>query len=76
VEDDFKTAAAMFEEMHCPFDQAVVQLEHHEWLVEQGRADEEGTRELSSGARATFDRLGARPYLDRLDRTAIGATVP
>jgi predicted ATPase len=75
VEAAFKSSAGMFREMKRPFDVAVVQLEHLEWLVAQGRAEEPAARDLTADARDTFTRLGARPWLERLDRTAVAATV-
>ena len=43
---------------------AVTLLEHGEWLAAQGRAAEAAP--LLTEAGAIFDRLGARPWLDRL----------
>jgi hypothetical protein len=40
-------------------------LEHAELLNEQGRRDE--AVPLLSEARAIFEELGARPWLDRVD---------
>jgi predicted ATPase/class 3 adenylate cyclase len=75
VEAGFKSAAGMFREMKRPFDVAVVQLEHHEWLASQGRGEEEAALDLAAEARETFARLEAGPWLERLDRTALTARV-
>ena len=75
VEAGFKSAAGMFREMKRPFDLAVVQLEHHEWLASQGRGEEPAARDLAAEARDTFSGLEARPWLDRLDRSAVAAGV-
>jgi class 3 adenylate cyclase/tetratricopeptide (TPR) repeat protein len=77
VEAGFKAATAMFRELSIPFWMAVTELEYGEWLMGQGRADQ--ARPLLDEAREVFDRLGARPWLDRLDRVAgvpVSAPVP
>src|SRR5262249_35355460 len=40
AEREFATAERLFGELGAPFHLAVVQLEHAEWLVEQGRSGE------------------------------------
>ncbi|MFO7572803.1 MAG: adenylate/guanylate cyclase domain-containing protein [Gaiellaceae bacterium] len=72
AEDDFKLAAASFREYGLPFYLACTELEHAEWLVAQGRADEAGS--LATEARETFERLRATPWLERAD--ALGAQLP
>ena len=67
-EAGFKTAAGSFREYGFPFWLAVTQLEHGEWLVAQGRA-EEAESHLTE-AREIFERLQARPWLERLDAVA------
>jgi hypothetical protein len=62
VESRFRTAAGMFVEMAVPFWAAVVQLEHAEWLAER-RADE--ATPLLAGSEPVFERLKARPYIER-----------
>ena len=47
---------------------ALTLLEQGEWLVEQGRADE--AEPLLGEAHEIFERLGARPWLERAGRTA------
>ena len=42
---------------------AVTQVEHAEWLVAQDRASEAGP--LLAEAQETFERLEARPWLER-----------
>ena len=49
-----------------PFWLAVALLEHGEWLVAQGRAEE--AESLLAEAREIFERLEARPWLERLER--------
>jgi hypothetical protein len=49
-----------------PFPEAVAQLEHAEWLSEQGRADE--ADELAARSRSTFERLHAQPWVERAAR--------
>ena len=65
----FKRAAALFRELALVFYLAVTQLEHAGWLWEQGRAAE--AEPLLGEAREIFERLGATPWLGRLD--AVGA---
>jgi tetratricopeptide (TPR) repeat protein len=74
VEPGFKTAAGIFREFGLVFWLAVTQLEHGEWLVERGRADE--AQPLLDEARVTFERLQATPWLERLDRMAPREQVP
>ena len=68
VERGFKSAAGMFREIGVPFYLAVTLLEHAEWLIEQARTGEADP--MMHEARETFDRLGAKPWLERLDRSA------
>jgi class 3 adenylate cyclase/tetratricopeptide (TPR) repeat protein len=58
-----KSAAATFRELGLPFWTAVAELELGEWLAAQARTGEAGP--LLAGARATFERLDAVPWLDR-----------
>ncbi len=64
-EQRLKAAAALLNEYSLVPDAALTQLDRAEWLVAQGRADE--AREPLDEARAVFERLGARPWLERLD---------
>jgi len=68
----FKTAAGMFRELGMPFWLAATLLEHSEWLTGSGRADE--TEELLDEARMIFERLEARPWLERLEGIPVTAT--
>jgi hypothetical protein len=67
VEPGFVAAERGFRELHTPFDLAVAQLEHAEWLVGQGRTRD--ADELLSEAREEFERLRALPWLERLERS-------
>ncbi len=69
----FSAAARIFREIEYPFDLAVVLLEHAEWLAEVGRLDD--VAPLATEAREIFERLRATPYIERLDRVPVGATV-
>src|SRR5207248_4841642 len=64
VDADLRQAAALFRELPMPFWMAVTLLEHGEWLVARGRAEEAGP--LLAEAGAAFESLKARPWLDRL----------
>ena len=66
AEDRFKMAAAAFREYGMPFYLACTGLEHAEWLVSAGRADEAAP--LLSESRETFERLRATPWLERAER--------
>ncbi|MBA2385034.1 MAG: hypothetical protein H0V68_10295, partial [Actinobacteria bacterium] len=61
----FAAAAAAFREISAPFDLAVVELEHAEWLLGQGRGED--AEPLLAEAGEIFERLRARPWLERLD---------
>jgi hypothetical protein len=71
VEDLFKGAAGLFRELAVPFYLAVTELEHAEWLLEQGRAEE--AEPLLAEAREIFERLDARPWLERAAGVAVAA---
>ncbi len=68
VEPRFKEAAGLFREIGTPFFLAQTLLEHGEWLVAKGRVDD--ARPLLGEAREIFERLGAGPYLERVERVA------
>jgi class 3 adenylate cyclase/tetratricopeptide (TPR) repeat protein len=72
AERGFKGAAGLFREIAVPFYLAVVELEHAEWLSEQGRRDE--SEPLLVEAREIFGRLGATPWLERAG-ARVGAEV-
>jgi tetratricopeptide (TPR) repeat protein len=65
VDEHFRAATALFREFDLSFYQAVSQLEHAEWLTGQDHADE--AEALVAEARTTFERLDAKPWLERLD---------
>ncbi len=69
AEPPFKLAADAFRESELPFGLAVTQLEHAEWLRAGGGADEADA--LLAESRATFERLAAKPWLERVARTAV-----
>jgi hypothetical protein len=64
VEAGFETAIATFRDLGMPFEQGVSLCELAEWLDGQGRPDEAATRAIE--ARTLFERLGARPWLERV----------
>ena len=73
VEQGFKTAEQILREHGMPFRLAVVELEHAEWLLGQGRSDE--AEPLLSEARKIFDGLQAKPWLERATQAAPAAEV-
>jgi class 3 adenylate cyclase len=64
VEPGLKEAAGLFREIGVPFWLAVTLLEHAEWLVEHSRGEDAKT--LLAEAREIFERLEARPWLERV----------
>jgi class 3 adenylate cyclase/predicted ATPase len=68
VEPRYKRAAALFRELGTPFWLAVTLLEHGEWLVSSQRGEEAAP--LLDEAREIFERLRARPWLERVERAA------
>ncbi|MGE5273975.1 MAG: ATP-binding protein [Verrucomicrobiota bacterium] len=72
VEPGMLRAHGLFRELSMPFHLAVALLEHGEWLVAQGRAAE--AVPLLEEAREIFDRLKARPWLERVTASAHGQT--
>ena len=66
----FRRAAGLFRELKFPFYLAVTLLEHGEWLGTQGRRDE--AEPLLAEAREIFERLEAKPWLDRLGAVQAG----
>jgi tetratricopeptide (TPR) repeat protein len=68
----FKGAAGLFREIAFPFYMAVTLLEHGEWLVRAGRADEASP--LLEEAREVFERLQGKPWLERLGEMAGAAS--
>jgi hypothetical protein len=73
VEQGFKRAAAAFRELAVPFWLGVTVLEHGEWLVSEGRLAE--AEPLLAEAGEILERLGAAPYLERLEHVRPQAAV-
>lgn len=74
AESGFKTAAGIFREFGLPFQLAVTQLEHGEWLSSQSRTDE--AQPLLAEAREVFARLEATPWLERTTQASPAAREP
>jgi hypothetical protein len=58
----------LLDELGVPFYLAVTRLEHGEWLAGQDR--EQDAQPLLAQAREAFERLKARPWLERTGRHA------
>jgi class 3 adenylate cyclase/tetratricopeptide (TPR) repeat protein len=63
VEEGFREAARQFRSIPTPFWVAVTLLEHAEWLIGRGRVEE--ATPLLVEARALFESLRARPWVER-----------
>jgi hypothetical protein len=76
AEPGFEVAVAALRDAGEPFWVATALLEHAEWLAAHGRGAE--TAPLVTEAREVFERLRARPRLERLDSLAatISTTAP
>jgi tetratricopeptide (TPR) repeat protein len=76
AEAKFAAAAATFREFGMGFLLAVTLLEHGEWLAGQARTGE--AEQLVLEARAIFEALEAKPWLERLEAVQTGprAEVP
>lgn len=61
----------MFREIAFPFYMAVTLLEHGEWLIRRGRADD--SEPVLAEVRAVFDGLRASPWIERADRVRAGS---
>ncbi|CAN5486007.1 adenylate/guanylate cyclase domain-containing protein [soil metagenome] len=68
AEAGFWWAAARFRDIGANFYVAVTLLEHGEWLLSKGRKRD--ADDLIKQARATFEELGALPWLQRIDSPA------
>ncbi|HZJ50915.1 MAG TPA: adenylate/guanylate cyclase domain-containing protein [Actinomycetota bacterium] len=68
AEASFWWAAARFRDIGAHFYVAVTLLEHGEWLLSKGRKRD--ADDLIKQARATFEELGALPWLERIDSSA------
>ena len=62
----FREAEQVYESLGAPFLLAMTQLQHAESLAGQGPNDE--AEALCRAARAAFEQLGAKPWLERADR--------
>jgi class 3 adenylate cyclase/tetratricopeptide (TPR) repeat protein len=67
-DDRFRAAAALSREYGMRLVSAQIQVEHAEWLLGEGRADEAET--LLAEAGAVFERVGAKLWLERIDAAA------
>jgi class 3 adenylate cyclase/tetratricopeptide (TPR) repeat protein len=70
----YAAAGAAFRDLNLPFWLAVTQLEHAELLVDHDRSAE--AEPLLAEAREIFERLGATPWLKRLEKVRGPAQVP
>jgi tetratricopeptide (TPR) repeat protein len=68
VDPAFEAATSILREFGIVFWLAVTLLEHGEWLARDSRSDE--AEPLLVEAREIFDRLEAKPWLDRLENFA------
>ena len=66
VEPLFKTAAGILREAGVPFWLAVTLAEHADWLAGRGELDRAAP--LAGEAAQIFERLGARPWIERTAR--------
>jgi predicted ATPase/class 3 adenylate cyclase len=74
IDERFHSAAAGFREFGIVFHLAVTELEYGEWLATNGRAEQ--AEPLLAEAREIFDRLEAKPWLERTARVRVDAEVP
>jgi class 3 adenylate cyclase/tetratricopeptide (TPR) repeat protein len=72
VEAGFTAAIAEFRDLRMPFERGVTLVELAEWLDRQGRHEDAAAFALES--RALFEPLGARPWLDRVERLLANAS--
>jgi hypothetical protein len=69
VEEGLASAAAIFHDAELTFFQACTQVELAEWLIGQSRpGDAEGPL---NEAQAIFERLKARPWLERVEKASV-----
>jgi class 3 adenylate cyclase/tetratricopeptide (TPR) repeat protein len=74
AESSYKRASATFRELGVPLWLGGTLLEYGEWMIAQERAGE--AEPLLAEARALFERLEARLWIERVDRVAGRAQVP
>jgi class 3 adenylate cyclase/tetratricopeptide (TPR) repeat protein/ribosomal protein L40E len=60
----FRGACGLFQQLAIPFHLASTRLEYAQWLAAQGRPEE--AQPVLAEARETFERLRAKPWLERL----------
>jgi class 3 adenylate cyclase/tetratricopeptide (TPR) repeat protein len=72
VEPGFDRAQAIFRELGMPFYLGIALVERGEWLVAHDRAADAGP--LLAEAREIFERLEARPWLERVTQAAASST--
>lgn len=70
----FKRATGLFRELAMPFYLAASTLEYAEWLGRHGRSGDAAP--LAAEAREVFERLGARPWLERAETASGAAKIP
>jgi class 3 adenylate cyclase/tetratricopeptide (TPR) repeat protein len=68
VEQSFADSAALFRDIGMPFWLGVTLLEHGEWLLSVGGGN--AATPLVGEAREIFERLEAKPWLERVDAVA------
>ena len=71
VEPSFAEAEERFAQLGMPFWHAVTLVEHAEWLIGKGR--QAAAQPMLTEAALVFERLDARPWLDRVQQAAPGA---
>jgi hypothetical protein len=74
AEASYKRASGTFRELGVPLWLGGTLLEYGEWLVAQDQVAE--AEPLLTEARGLFERLEARPWIERVDRVAGRAHVP
>jgi class 3 adenylate cyclase/tetratricopeptide (TPR) repeat protein len=74
AEASYRRASATFRELGVPLWLGGTLLEYGEWLVAQSRAGD--AEPLLAEAREIFERLGAAPWLERVEKVARPAGVP
>jgi class 3 adenylate cyclase/tetratricopeptide (TPR) repeat protein len=67
----YSAAGSTFREFGMPFWLAITETEHGEWLASHGRAAE--AEPLLAEARETFERLEAKPWLERVEAAQAGS---
>jgi tetratricopeptide (TPR) repeat protein len=68
AESKFRDALATFQQLGTPFQLAQTEVEFAEWLIDQDRASE--ATHLLDESVAIFEKIGARPWAERVARAA------